>query len=83
MLADAGAPRAGHAVGAAASACPRTHAVPRSCGSMPMRPAIAAQPATPLRLALDPHHPAYVIYTSGSTGMPKGVVVEHAGVCAI
>ena len=24
---------------------------------------------------------AYVIYTSGSTGQPKGVVVQHAGVC--
>jgi amino acid adenylation domain-containing protein len=24
---------------------------------------------------------AYVIYTSGSTGAPKGVVVEHAGLC--
>ncbi len=41
-------------------------------------PAIAACPATPPPLALDPHHPAYVIYTSGSTGTPKGVVVTHA-----
>ncbi|MDR6675809.1 non-ribosomal peptide synthetase, partial [Xanthomonas sp. 1678] len=24
---------------------------------------------------------AYVIYTSGSTGQPKGVMVEHAGLC--
>lgn len=24
---------------------------------------------------------AYVIYTSGSTGLPKGVVLEHAGLC--
>ncbi|WP_203229050.1 non-ribosomal peptide synthetase, partial [Lautropia dentalis] len=24
---------------------------------------------------------AYVIYTSGSTGFPKGVMLEHAGVC--
>ncbi|EGL17611.1 non-ribosomal peptide synthetase, partial [Paenibacillus sp. HGF7] len=24
---------------------------------------------------------AYVIYTSGTTGQPKGVLVEHAGVC--
>jgi lipoate-protein ligase B len=40
------------------------------------------------RSADDPHvpgltsrHLAYVIYTSGSTGHPKGVMVEHAGVC--
>src|SRR5258706_8896450 len=24
---------------------------------------------------------AYVIYTSGSTGLPKGVMVEHRGLC--
>lgn len=24
---------------------------------------------------------AYVIYTSGSTGQPKGVIIEHAGLC--
>ncbi|MEO8153226.1 MAG: amino acid adenylation domain-containing protein [Rhizobacter sp.] len=28
----------------------------------------------------DPSPLAYVIYTSGSTGVPKGVMVEHAGV---
>jgi len=32
-------------------------------------------------LGLTPGHPAYVIYTSGSTGLPKGVIVEHRGVC--
>ncbi|MGZ8941903.1 MAG: non-ribosomal peptide synthetase [Methylobacter sp.] len=26
-------------------------------------------------------HLAYVIYTSGSTGVPKGVMIEHKGVC--
>jgi len=30
---------------------------------------------------VDAHHLAYVIYTSGSTGMPKGVMIEHRGVC--
>ncbi len=28
-----------------------------------------------------PEHLAYVIYTSGSTGLPKGVMVEHRGLC--
>ena len=30
---------------------------------------------------LTPNHLAYVIYTSGSTGNPKGVAVEHRGLC--
>ena len=30
---------------------------------------------------LSARHLAYVIYTSGSTGQPKGVMVEHHGVC--
>ena len=32
-------------------------------------------------IELHPHHLAYVIYTSGSTGNPKGVLVEHLGLC--
>ncbi|QRN95171.1 non-ribosomal peptide synthase/polyketide synthase [Archangium violaceum] len=31
--------------------------------------------------AVGPGNVAYVIYTSGSTGQPKGVLVEHRGVC--
>jgi amino acid adenylation domain-containing protein/FkbH-like protein/thioester reductase-like protein len=33
------------------------------------------------QLGLRPQHLASIIYTSGSTGMPKGVMVEHAGLC--
>ena len=35
----------------------------------------------PASLELRPSHVAYVIYTSGSTGVPKGVMIEHAGLC--
>ncbi|HKX26068.1 MAG TPA: AMP-binding protein, partial [Blastocatellia bacterium] len=32
-------------------------------------------------LGLSPRSLAYLIYTSGSTGLPKGVMVEHRGLC--
>src|SRR5690606_25483866 len=28
-----------------------------------------------------PNNLAYVIYTSGTTGKPKGVMIEHGGIC--
>ncbi|HEX6041976.1 non-ribosomal peptide synthetase, partial [Longimicrobium sp.] len=39
--------------------------------------ALAAVPAGPVGVAVDPANAAYMIYTSGSTGRPKGVVVPH------
>jgi amino acid adenylation domain-containing protein len=45
-------------------------------------PRWSAEPARNLdRGGLTPEHLAYVIYTSGTTGLPKGVMVEHRGVC--
>ena len=40
-----------------------------------------AADSNPERVQLTPEHLAYVIYTSGSTGQPKGVMVQHGGVC--
>ncbi|MFD3273857.1 non-ribosomal peptide synthase/polyketide synthase [Paenibacillus dendritiformis] len=34
-----------------------------------------------LQTGAQPDHLAYVIYTSGTTGKPKGVMVEHRGLC--
>ena len=37
--------------------------------------------ARPVPSWLSPNSLAYVIYTSGTTGLPKGVMIEHAGIC--
>ncbi|WP_122760505.1 non-ribosomal peptide synthetase, partial [Pseudomonas viridiflava] len=41
----------------------------------------AQSPENPVVQMLGAGHLAYVIYTSGSTGAPKGVMVEHRGLC--
>ncbi|HEX2569029.1 MAG TPA: condensation domain-containing protein, partial [Polyangia bacterium] len=43
--------------------------------------AIAAEPTSAPTPNTGPHNLAYVIYTSGSTGQPKGVMLEHRGLC--
>jgi amino acid adenylation domain-containing protein len=42
---------------------------------------LEAQPSHNPKVALTAGNLAYVIYTSGSTGQPKGVMVEHGGLC--
>jgi amino acid adenylation domain-containing protein len=42
---------------------------------------IEAQDSAALAKDTTPGSLAYVIYTSGSTGVPKGVLIEHRGVC--
>ncbi|WP_122856978.1 non-ribosomal peptide synthetase, partial [Pseudomonas viridiflava] len=41
----------------------------------------AQSPENPVVQGLGAGHLAYAIYTSGSTGAPKGVMVEHRGLC--
>ncbi|MFF2149183.1 amino acid adenylation domain-containing protein [Kitasatospora sp. NPDC058190] len=45
--------------------------------------ALAAGPATDLRLPASAADAAYIMYTSGSTGRPKGITVTHANVVAL
>jgi amino acid adenylation domain-containing protein len=42
---------------------------------------IAQHPTTNLPISPSPDSLAYVIYTSGSTGQPKGVMLQHRGLC--
>ncbi|MCA1615651.1 MAG: amino acid adenylation domain-containing protein [Acidobacteria bacterium] len=63
----------------------------RLAGSLPARDgvvcldaelqAVEAESGENLAAAATPSDLAYVIYTSGSTGEPKGVMIEHRGLC--
>ncbi len=45
------------------------------------RELIQAQSSKSPQIKTGPNNLAYVIYTSGSTGQPKGVLIEHKGIC--
>ena len=46
-------------------------------------PDIAVHDSSRVATSVCAHNLAYVIYTSGSTGQPKGVMVEHSGLCNV
>ncbi len=51
-----------------------------ACRVVPIEDAVGvAGPSREGEIVSDPCDLAYVIFTSGSTGMPKGALVEHAG----
>ncbi len=42
---------------------------------------VTTEKETAPEVEIRPDNLAYLIYTSGSTGMPKGVMIEHRGMC--
>ena len=59
--------------------CPGTGSTPVDLDSS--WEAIAARATRIRRARIGPGNLAYILYTSGSTGQPKGVMVQHRGLC--
>ncbi len=84
MLADTQAPIVlTQAQGQAALAplAPVQERAPRLCSLDAELPSIRQQPTINPTTSVGPECLAYCLYTSGSTGQPKGVLVEHSGLC--
>ena len=82
MLEDSAPMRAAHPRCGQSETYPVTHSVPtlNLDGDAALVRPMRTNPDH-IEIGLDGQRLAYIIYTSGSTGLPKGVMVEHGGLC--